>query len=834
MALSLVILIMACLACALYFGVLGKSPTKEKSGKDKDPPDFKADAGTGKAANPAKNIFQKMEVISEKKTMAKLKALSLFQVAPPPEKFFGRKGVLISLLEKNKEGTPALGLTGLPGCGKTVTACKLIEKLIAKYPQAQIYFNFQWIKNPDRAVHEAMGHVITSFKPETPLPGSPLERSELYHAALKGQSAILFFDNVAKLQHLQELAPPETCLLVVTSSTRLHLKGVAWEPLEELPPEDLREMMVHWCHRIGFWAAELTKYCGANPLAASLTSNYLAEFSQLDPAVWMSNLRDQFNTLKQSQPDTNQAGIQATLQMIHASLPPPLLKLMARLLLFPSAFDVDSESFIGEDKEGVNLELLTRTGLVEFNEQTGRYHIPLPVQSWWKTRTIPSQLGLAETRLAIYFMTLMQKIRDLHATGEPLKQSQAMGLFDLEWDNIQKGQAWAQANCLKDQDTAKICQGYTEFGYSMLKIRQPSAVRLPWLEGGLLAAQTLQDEASELDCILQMGLELMEMKNHARAAEVLQKVLPLAEKRQNLRARFFALHGLGTAWAAQGNRDKALDWWLQEKDLAVEHNQPQHQLQAEEAVAGMYLRADDVAGAMEWLEKALATARDLDEKTAEHRLIATLGEAHLNAGDPQWVVNTFLDSLISSIPYDDQATRAGIFRCLGEAHHALNEPAKAAPFYEKSFQLYQQIPDALKQAQVLGRQGLCVILAGDAEAGTLLLNQAAAGFRKIKYAAGELDMWGQAAAVYLGLERVDQALKILRRQGALARKVRLPEWEARALSGLAAAAEKNEDPAEALSHLRAALKLVETIRPVEAQGLRQRIEKLEAAPAPKK
>jgi hypothetical protein len=66
-------------------------------------------------------------------------------------------------------------------------------------------------------------------------------------------------------------------------------------------------------------------------------------------------------------------------------------------------------------------------------------------------------------RLATEFMNALETAQKLSVKGGK-GQIKGMMFFDQELDNIKAGQEWAQKNCSKDKNTAKISSAYAENG----------------------------------------------------------------------------------------------------------------------------------------------------------------------------------------------------------------------------------------------------------------------------------------------------------------------------------------------------------------------------------
>ncbi len=774
-------------------------------------------------------IVRKMENVRKEKGDSKLKSLAQHQIDAPPEDFFGRKSEIMNTVSKFKDGGHFNGFCGPRGIGKTATALKVIDKITPLFPEAQIYFNFDMADTPDSATQEAMEHVINSLAPGSKTPSNPEALIFQYRKTLHGKNVLLFFDNVRSATEVMKLMPPSKSIgLFIASEEKLKVEHLSWETLEPLPEEDLKDLINLWASRIGFWGAEIGRYSAFNPLAASLSGRFLNEFSVFDPEQFATKLRDVFKEVVKTVPDRNQAGVDTVLTMLFMIIPDPAKNLLSKLLIFPGSFYGDAEAFICEDKENVKLEVLVRLGFVEFNEHTDRYQIPPTLQFWMKTRINKTHLGQVDLRRATYYMTRLQFLSDLFHSNNASKKDQALQLFDLDWKNIKEGQSWAQAHCLKDNEVAKICQGYAELGYPLLQLRQSAKNRLSWLEGGLLASKNLQDEEGELNCLLFLGQENNSVREWTQAVDLLEKALALAKKQDHPKAELEILHGLGKAFLGQEKWSKALEHFQNEATAAEKIGQTATMLGAQEEIAKTHVLSKDPKQAMVWLERALDTAKKLKDPSAQTRLIASLGQAQLQSGDSTAAIETLQNALKNQAKSSgDPKSMAGLNHNLGDAFLAIEEPAKAASSYQSASQLYQKVRDSMGHAHSSGLHGACLMLAGDLDQGLKLTNKARSILRKIKATEEELRILDLMCASYLQSDHWEGALKTGQSQRQLAKKNKKSEFEARALKAMGEAMENKKNPAEAVSFYKNAYQLFGSSHPAETNALKVKIRALE-------
>jgi hypothetical protein len=99
-------------------------------------------------------------------------------------------------------------------------------------------------------------------------------------------------------------------------------------------------------------------------------------------------------------------------------------------------------------------------------------------------------------RHAQYYQLILSTADDLYVNGGTDLQ-RSYQLIDLEWQNVQSGQSWAEAYSGKDEEAARLCSVYPGEAISLLTLRQHARERIRWLKAALGAARKLKDRVSE-------------------------------------------------------------------------------------------------------------------------------------------------------------------------------------------------------------------------------------------------------------------------------------------------------------------------------------------------
>ncbi|SCG77420.1 AfsR/SARP family transcriptional regulator [Micromonospora humi] len=206
---------------------------------------------------------------------------------PPDHPFFsGRADALAQaehLLDEDRRhgrATVALAIDGMPGVGKTTLAIRLGHRLVAAYPDGQLYADLRGFtaKDDPMSATEALRGFLSSLGvPEEAMPTELHALAGLYRSILAGRQVLVMLDNCRSFEQVRHLLPSAPgCLAIVTSRTRITglITTAGAHPLPlDLPSTD--EAREHLARRLGpervvadpTAVHEIIIRCGRLPLA---------------------------------------------------------------------------------------------------------------------------------------------------------------------------------------------------------------------------------------------------------------------------------------------------------------------------------------------------------------------------------------------------------------------------------------------------------------------------------------------------------------------------------------------------------------------------------------
>ncbi len=565
--------------------------------------------------------------IAKAATIAQTESLATayHQLPPRPEAFTGRAAALEALNTALIRHAQLL-LHGPGGVGKTALALALAHQLTPHYPDAQFYLDLRGHSARPLTAAAAQTQLLRAPQLKAAEPG---ELQAAYQAAFAGKRALLLLNNVADLEQLEALLPPDECLVIVTARQPLELPDAFALKLDLLTASEAAELLSRLVPRCGEHAAALAAHCGGLPLALRLTANALAQHPELTAANFAAKLTQLAARLSNADP------LETALTLSYEMLSPGLQKLWRTLSVFPDTFDVTGAAAVWTlhpERALKALHRLMEFELVEGQLATGRYRLH-DLKHTFAAKLLPdTERQAAQQSHAEYYQSVLHEADALYEQGGDAAE-RGLHLVARDWHNIQAGQtwagqawaaqAWAVGHAAENQAAAELCGSYPDAGRYVLELRQPPRERLRWCETALAAATRLGRQRAEGRHLLAMGQACLRLGENKNARAHFERALASAQEFNDQSGVARALNGLGTLSYAAGAFAPALGQHTQALEAARHANDPRAAAQAlgGQGLAHAALDAPDEAQAA--LELALAITREIGD-------LAGQGQAHFN------------------------------------------------------------------------------------------------------------------------------------------------------------------------------------------------------------
>jgi hypothetical protein len=301
------------------------------------------------------------------------------QLRTPVTDFIGRKqeiAELCQVLTVGDQTAVITGLRGMGGIGKTELAIVVANQIADQFPDGQIVVELFGASNPlppERAVQEA----IRAFDREAKLPDDLPSLQALYRQYCSGKRLLVLADDAKDGAQVRPLLPPVGCALLVTSRTHIELEGMKTHPLGILSSTDAEALLLQICPRIGEYAPELTKLCGALPLALRVSAIFLKRRPTRPVGSYLQSLRDEQARLSHlHDPKDPSLNVEASLALSYGGLSNDVQHTFAQLGVFVGDFTLDAAEAVVNAEGSTAADLLEElylSSLLEFDESTARY-----------------------------------------------------------------------------------------------------------------------------------------------------------------------------------------------------------------------------------------------------------------------------------------------------------------------------------------------------------------------------------------------------------------------------------------------------------------------------
>jgi tetratricopeptide (TPR) repeat protein len=638
----------------------------------------------------------------------------IHQLPPPPDDFTGRETELTELRAAiGRGGVHISGLQGQGGVGKTTLALKLAADLAPDFPDAQIYLDLKGVSEKPLTAAEAMSHVLRTFDPQTELPEKEEELRPLYLDLLHDKQALLLFDNAKDAAQVKSLIPPQRCALLVTSRQHFALPGLQVRNLDTLPLPDAKALLLRIAPRIDGEAEVIAKLCGYLPQALRLAASVIAVRVNVEPTDYRKQLAEQRSRLKLLAGDDE--SVEASITLSYNLLDVEAQKRWRMLAVFPDTFDTRAAAAVWEmatDAAQATLGRLLQYSMLEWNDTAKRYRLHDLMRDFARQRLAPTEADDAFRNHTRHYGAVLATSDHLYLKGGD-SITRGLALFDLEWGNLQAGQAWAAVHAATDQEAAKLCSGFPDWGISVLDLRRHAGEQIRWREAALAAARQLNDRAAEGRHLGNVGVAYADSGEYRRAIEYQEKALVIAGDVADQRAEGTALGNLGNAYYSLGEYGRAIEH--HEKALVIDREIGDRRAEGHDLgnLGVAYADSGDFGRAIEYQEQRLAIARAMGDRQAEGQALGNLGIAHRSLGDHRRAIEYHEEALTINREIGDRWGEGRDLGNLGYVYAELGETRRAIEYYEQTLAIAREIGDRQSEGNTLGNMSLVLDKLGD-------------------------------------------------------------------------------------------------------------------------
>lgn len=381
--------------------------------------------------------------------------------------FTGRDAELARLLEVGRDpaggSTRIVGVDGMGGSGKTALAVHAAHLLAADYPDGQLFVDLRGFSPGEKAQEPSVvlhSLLRTLGVPDDRIPEDLERRTILWRTVSAQRKLLLLFDNAADVAQVRPLLPAsEDCLAILTGRVRmLELDGAEWLSLGLLSADDSTTLLTRTLG-VDRTAAEpqavddLARLCCGLPLALRITTARLRNRPRWTVQYLVDRLADETRRLREL--SAGERSVEATLRLSYQAMEEDQRSAFRLLGLHPgSAIDAHSAAaLLGTDVHEAEdlLEHLLDAHLLEQHE-AGLYGIHDLVRTYAvSVREADDDEEAAVERLVSYYTLATDVACDVlfpgrNAYGDPsadrapelpaLDGDRALRWFDREYEAL--------------------------------------------------------------------------------------------------------------------------------------------------------------------------------------------------------------------------------------------------------------------------------------------------------------------------------------------------------------------------------------------------------------
>jgi tetratricopeptide (TPR) repeat protein len=227
----------------------------------------------------------------------------------------------------------------------------------------------------------------------------------------------------------------------------------------------------------------------------------------------------------------------------------------------------------------------------------------------------------AWSRYAAHYLEVLHNLDNVYLTSD--EDDSTLDAFNLEWENIRAGQAWAAAHMADDDEAANLCLYYPGAGTYLLDMLQHPRERVTWVEAALAAARRLKEREGETACLVNLGASLFILGEVERAAGCWQESLTLAREIGDRESEGFSINNLATIHLERGDFRTAVPLYQERLEIALQLGDQRGAASILNNLGHCWRGPGEVRRAIDHYEKALAVDRELGDRRGEGEVWAT-------------------------------------------------------------------------------------------------------------------------------------------------------------------------------------------------------------------
>ena len=606
--------------------------------------------------------------------------------------------LLATLVPEDTTSSNIAAIYGVGGVGKSALAVHAGRRLASRYPDGQIYVNFQGGETGLRPLSpgDLVARVLRGFGLNgRHIPVDADEAAARLRSLMAGRRVLLVLDNAVSAAQVRPLLPASpTCVAIITSRGLLAtLDGASQLHLGVLSPSEALRLLGKLCGadrlRAEPDAAEdLARQCDYLPLALRIAGARLAARPKWPVRALAERLADERTCLDE---------------------------LEAADLAVRSCFQVGYQALDGsaDAKERLAARLFRLLGL----------HRGPDVGVWIAAallNTTPTIAEAALERLVDAQLLETSDRRRYHMHGLLL-------LFAREQADKHEPEENRQAALQRMLDC------YLATAHRGQRLLQPMAVggkrwsveaptppltcradAFAWFEEERLNLLSSAQHAAEgpahlwdfIAGLAEVMFWFFQVRSYWRDfVEINELALEVAQRRGHRHGQALALNDLGYAHAGLRRLDRAVECLEQSREIFCELEDPLWERISLGALGAVRREQGHPDEAIECLQRALSYFQGIDHPNGVTAALNNLGLAYSDQGRFAEAIDCLEANLVICGRTHDLFCEVLAITNLGEVHYRAGRADTALEWYERSLPIHREIGDGYREAETLWRLG---------------------------------------------------------------------------------------------------------------------------------
>jgi tetratricopeptide (TPR) repeat protein len=659
----------------------------------------------------ARNVVQAQSVNEVHFTQADSGPLPRPQQLPPVPAGFVNRDAELGVLDGLLTGpVPAASprasivvITGMPGVGKTSLALHWAERVREHFPDGHLYVN---LHGYDTRPPATAGPVLDSFLraldiPLAKLPVDPEALTGLYRSVLHGRRALIILDNARTAEQVRPLLAPSSCLVVITSRSRLSglviREGATRLTLNPLHPRHALRLITSvmggpLTDSDSQAAAVLAEQCAYLPLALRIAAERVALSIETGIAVLADEIGAERSHLNAYTTvlDDESTEVRSVFSWSYHGLSPQAAQMFRLLgLQTGSTFTGSAAAALAAVPPAEAHRILGMLADLNLVERAGRdryrFHDLLRAYAaeLAEAEDPPDKRADAVSRLVSWYLTaadaadrVLAPLRR-HVLADPVGVEPVPPLFEhydqaLAWceeerENLLAAVSLAAASGRHDL-AWKLAVSLVTFFY----LRKYRTDWLTTVSVALDSARRIGDQQGEAWSLLCIGGALEDLHRSEEAITFYQQSLNQWQAAGDSYGEIMALSDLSEACHHVGQHQESIEYGERAFALAEGKGNRRQVAIILNVIGETYYDLGKFTDAANHSERALHAGHGVDEQT-EGWSLRLLGNSLRQIGQPEGAAKRYNQALLIQHKISDRYGEAETLRSLAKAQQQLND-----------------------------------------------------------------------------------------------------------------------------------------------------------------